>query len=392
MKKKNMCVVSGSRSDYDLLKPIMYRLKQDKAFNLICAVTGSHLLSKHGYTYKKIINDGFKINNKIKILSTEDNEQSILKSISKGITSFGKMFSKKKPDGVIVLGDRFEILAATISAAFIKIPIFHISGGEVSEGAIDENIRHAISKFSNYHFVANKIYKKRVIQLGENPKNVFCVGSTGPENINKKDFFNLFDLEKKLKFKFKKNNFLITYHSVTYSSDYGIKDFKILLDVLSELQETGLIFTLPNADTKNSSIVNLIKNFVKKNKNSRYFYTLGQKKYFSCIKYIDAVIGNSSSGLSEVPSFKKITINLGNRQKGRVLASSIINLETVNKKNIKKAIQKVYFNKFKNKILKTKNPYENGITSKKIVEHIKKIKLNKIEEKKFFDVNFKLSR
>ena len=206
----------------------------------------------------------FKIDKKIRVLENKDKDLSVLKAIGCGVTKFGKVLKKIDPDAVIVLGDRYEIFSAVISAGFLKIPIIHISGGEVTTGAIDENIRHSITKFSTYHFVSNKKYKKRVMQLGENPKNIFCVGSTGLENIKKDNLYDLQALQRKIGFKFKKKNFLITYHPETYKKDSGIGNFKILLKVLAKHNNTGLLFTRPNADFQNTIINKLIKNFIKK--------------------------------------------------------------------------------------------------------------------------------
>ena len=390
MKKKSFCIVSGSRADYDLLKPVIRGIKEEKFFKLFLLVTGSHLSKMHGFTYKQILKDGFKIDQKIEILRNSDKEEAISKSISRGIVGFTKIFKKIKPDAIIVLGDRYEIFSAVISAAFFRIPIIHLHGGETSEGSIDEIIRHSISKFSNYHFVATKEYKKRVIQLGESPKNVFNVGSTGPENIRSERFMPLYKLEKELNFNFKYKNLLITYHPVTYEEKYGINEFKTLLKVLSNYRDVGLIFTMPNADAKNNSFIKAIKKFTKKYKNSKYFISLGQKKYFSCVKYVDAVIGNSSSGLIEVPSFNKPTINLGKRQRGRIKAQSVIDCEKVTTKKIQKALNRIYNKNFIKKIKNTKNPYANGATSRKIIKKLKSISIIKVNEKKFNDLKFKI--
>ena len=234
MKKKNICVITGSRAEYDLLKPIIKELKKKNFCKLSLIVTGSHLSKKFGFTYKKIIKDKIKIDKKINILDKKnDDEKSICFAISRGISKFANIFQKNKYDFILVLGDRFEILSTVVSAAFFKIPIIHISGGEISTGSIDDSVRHVITKLSSYHFVSHKIYKDRVIQLGEDPNRVFDVGSTGPENIKNEKLLNKIELQKEMNFIFKKENFLITYHPVTYERDYGAKNFKILLKVLS---------------------------------------------------------------------------------------------------------------------------------------------------------------
>jgi GDP/UDP-N,N'-diacetylbacillosamine 2-epimerase (hydrolysing) len=383
--KKKLCVITGSRAEYDLLKPIIKKISKDKIFKLSVIVTGSHLSKKFGSTYKEIIKDNIKIEKKLHILGKKDDAETICKSISLGINQFSRYLKKNQYDFILVLGDRYEILSFVISAAFFKIPIIHFSGGEKSSGSIDDSVRHAITKFSKFHFVSHPIYKKRVIQLGENPNRVFYVGSTSPENIKKEKLFNKKKLEKELNFSFKKKNFIITYHPVTYEKNSGIENFKILLKVLADLKNIGMIFTLPNSDINNSDFYSEIKKFVKKNNNSKYFTSLGRKKYFSCIAHSDLVVGNSSSGIIEVPSFNKPTLNLGIRQNGRVGANSIINCEKVSEKNIVKSLEKLKSKKFKRNLKNVKNPYEKLNTSNNILKILKKIVREKNNEKVFFD-------
>jgi GDP/UDP-N,N'-diacetylbacillosamine 2-epimerase (hydrolysing) len=385
MIKKKLCVVTGSRAEYDLLKPIIKKISKEKNFKLSVIVTGSHLSKKFGYTYREVLKDNIKIEKKVNILGIKDDEETICKSISKGISKFANILKRKKYNFILVLGDRYEILSFVISAAFFKIPVIHFSGGEISSGSIDDNIRHAITKFSKYHFVSHQIYKKRVIQLGENPKRVFYVGSTSPENIKKEKLLNKNELEKDLNFKFKKKNFLITYHPVTHEKSYGINNFKVLLKVLEKLKHTSIIFTMPNSDIKNNVFYLEIKKFIKKNKNSKYFNSLGRKRYFSCIAHSDLVIGNSSSGIIEVPSFKKPTLNLGIRQNGRIGAKSIINCESVSKKNILNSLKKIQSVKFKKDLKSIKNPYEKLNTSSQIIKILKKITNEQEINKVFFD-------
>jgi len=387
MKKKNIGVITGSRAEYDLLKPIIKELKKKNFCKLSLIVTGSHLSKKFGFTYKKIIKDKIKIDKKINILDKKnDDEKSICFAISRGISKFANIFQKNKYDFILVLGDRFEILSTVVSAAFFKIPIIHISGGEISTGSIDDSVRHVITKLSSYHFVSHKIYKDRVIQLGEDPNRVFDVGSTGPENIKNEKLLNKIELQKEMNFIFKKENFLITYHPVTYERDYGAKNFKILLKVLSNFKKIGLIFTMPNSDIKNNTFHKMIEGFVKKNKNSKYFMSLGSKKYFSCVNNIDIVIGNSSSGLIEIPSFKKPTLNLGKRQNGRISPKSVIDCENITERGIISAIKKIKSKKFQ-KLLKTiKNPLEKKNSTSKIIKILTRITRQKNKEKIFYDL------
>ena len=387
MKKlnKKVCVSTGSRGDYDLLKPIIKKLYLSKKFKVNTVITGSHLMPNYNNIslFKK---DKIFINKRIKIKYSDDSNSSILKYISEGIKKFDKLFTNENYNFLLVLGDRYEIYSAVISAYFNKIPIAHLSGGEVTEGAYDEAIRHSITKFSSFHFVANKLYKKRVEQLGENTKYIYNVGSTGVENLNNFSLMEKAKIEKKLNFSFKHKNYLITFHPVTFEKDYGIKDFKIILDYFSGKKNLGIIFTLPNTDTNNYKIISLIKKFVKKNKNSAYFKFLGREDYFSTIKYINAVIGNSSSGISEVPSLKKPTINIGLRQKGRIQSKSVISIEKLNRIKFNKAIKKVESKKFIKLIKKTKNPYYKKNTTKNIIKILEKLNFNDLYIKRFVDL------
>ena len=238
---KKICIISTSRADYHLLKNVIKKIKLSKRLNPYLIVSGSHLEKRFGDTFREILKDKIKINKKIKILSSSSNKLSIMNSISLGIKKFGKVISGLNPDAILILGDRYEILCAGISGLFLKIPIIHLYGGEVTEGAIDENIRHTMTKFSSYHFVSNEIFKKRVTQLGENPKNIFCVGSLGVENAKKIKFISKNELEKKLKIKLMKKNYLVTFHPETYKKDLGLKDFKNLLFTLSKLKNTFIL-------------------------------------------------------------------------------------------------------------------------------------------------------
>ncbi len=387
MKKldKKICILTGSRGDYDLLKPVIKKLYLSKKFRVNTVVTGSHLIKNYSNIplFKK---DKILINKRVKIKYRSDSNSSILKYISEGIKKFDKLFSKEKYDLLLVLGDRYEIYSAVLSAYFNKLPIAHLSGGEVTEGAYDESIRHSITKFSSFHFVANYLYKKRVEQLGENKKYIYNVGSTGVENLNNFLFIEKQKIEKKLNFLFQKKNYLITFHPVTFQKDYGVKDFKIILDYFTGKKDIGIIFTLPNTDTSNYKIISLIKKFVKKNSNAIYCKFLGRDNYFSIIKNINAVIGNSSSGISEVPSLKKPTINIGLRQKGRIQSKSVVTIEKLSYMKLSKAIKKVDSKEFLKNIKTLKNPYYKKNTTKNICKLLEKIKFNDLYTKKFVDL------
>ncbi len=380
---KKLIVITGSRSEYGLLKNLIELLKNDKKINLKLVVTGSHLSKKFGSSNKEIKNDGLKISKKIKILNSGDSPSSINKFFAKGVVEFSKYLSNEKPDSIIVLGDRYEIFSAAISASFLNIPIIHINGGDSTEGAIDEFIRHSITKMSWLHFVTNNLSKKRILNMGENPKNIFCVGSLGVERIKKTKFLEKDLLKRELNIDLKKKTILITYHSETKSNYTPEKDLKEIINALSKIKETNLVFTAPNADTFNNSIFKMINNFIKEKKNCFYFSSLGFLKYISLLKYSDCVLGNSSSGIIEAPTLNVPTINIGDRQKGRICANSVINCPP-KRKIIFKKITKVLSESYKKQLTNINNPYYMRDTAKRIYNIIKNSKKPKNLKKKFY--------
>jgi len=384
MMKKKICVVTGSRAEYGLLRWVMQGIKDSKKLDLKIVVTGMHLSPEFGLSYKEIENDGFSINHKIEMLMSSDTESGISKSIGIGLIGFADVFKHIKPDMLLVLGDRFEIFSAVCAALIHRIPTAHLHGGETTEGAFDESLRHSITKMSHLHFVAAKEYRNRVIQLGENPKNVFLVGGLGIDSIKKLNLYSRTQLEKKLNLKFKKKNFLITYHPVTLDSQSSDNQISELLSAFDMVDDVNLIFTMPNADTNNKIIVKTIKKYAKK-KNVHIFDSLGQLQYLSCIQYVDGVIGNSSSGLTEVPTFKKGTINIGDRQKGRIKADSVIDCDC-NFKSIYNAIKKLYSISFQRSLKTVINPYGNGGSSEKILKILHNHSIDNILKKKFYNL------
>jgi GDP/UDP-N,N'-diacetylbacillosamine 2-epimerase (hydrolysing) len=286
---------------------------------------------------------------------------------------------------MVILGDRYEMLAAAVASHISQIPIAHIHGGEVTAGAIDDAFRHSITKMSILHFVANKIYKNRVIQLGENPDNIFIVGGLGIDSIKNTKLLTRLQIKNKLKLTFSKKNIIVSFHPETLNQEKATKHLTELLGALRTLKDTSIIFTGPGADTQNNTIKKTIKGFVKKRKNTFYFDSLGQTNYFSILKIVDCIIGNSSSGLLEVPTFKKATINIGIRQKGRIKSNSVIDCP-IKKEFIIKSINKIYSNKFIKSLKRCKNPYGSGGACKKIVKIIKKFKFKKNLDKNFYDI------
>jgi len=388
MIKRTICIITGTRAEYGLLRWVIDGVQKSKKLKLQIIATGMHLSPEFGLTYKEIEKDGYKINKKVEMLISSDSPSGITKSVGIGMIGFSDAIKSLKPDLVLVLGDRFEMFAAVSAAMIARIPVAHCHGGEATEGLIDEPIRHCITKMSQLHFVASQEYKNRVVQLGEQPDRVFLVGGLGIDSINKIQLLNKEDLEKSIKFKFGKKNILVTFHSVTLENSTAEEQMHELLSALRELSSTNIFFTMPNADTDGRIIFKLIEDFVSKNVHSKAFVSLGQKRYLSMVKYVDAVVGNSSSGLLEVPSFKKATINIGDRQRGRTKAESIINCRP-EKKSILEAIKKAYSNEF-HKILKVvKNPYGKGGASKKIVNLVESVSLKGIIKKQFYDLENK---
>lgn len=389
MRKKKICVITGSRAEYGLLYWFMRRVNEDICLRLQLVVTGMHLSKKFGLTYKEIEKE-FKINKKININISTDTSANISNSISKSIELFSDAYIELKPDLIVVLGDRYEIFSATVAAMIYQIPIAHIHGGELSEGSWDDSIRHCITKMSQFHFTATMEYSKRVVQLGEDPKRVFCIGGTGIENIKRLKLLNKKEFENSINFKLNKKNLLVAFHSSTLEKNTSKKQFQELLFAIDELEDTNIIFTKTNSDLNGHVINQMIDDYTIKNSNkSVSFVSLGQLRYLSALKFVDALIGNSSSGLIEAPSFKIASVNIGDRQKGRIKAESVINC-LPRKKDIKDSINKVYSVDFQKLLKSVINPYDKGNSSKKIVNILKKINLENILKKKFYDIEFKL--
>ncbi len=389
MIKKKICIVTGSRAEYGLLYWLIKEIELEQDLELQLVVTGSHLSAEFGLTYKEIEKD-FKINKKIDINLGSDTSLDISRSMGIAQTSFAKAYNEIKPDIIIVLGDRYEIFSAAAAAMIARIPIAHIHGGEATEGAIDEAIRHSVSKMSQIHFTATEEYSKRVIQLGEEPNRVFNVGGMGIENIKRLKLLTKNQLEKSINFKFNLKNVLVTFHPVTLERRTSKIQFQEILESIDELQNTNIIFTKTNSDMDGRIINLMIDEYTSKNFNkSKCITSLGQLHYLSALSHIDFVIGNSSSGLLEAPSFKIGTINIGDRQRGRIKAKSVID-SLPEKKSIKKSIKKIYSIEFQQILKNVKNPYDKGYASKKIVKILKNIELNQILKKNFFNVKFSL--
>ena len=385
MRKRKICVVTGTRAEYGLLYWLMKEINVDNALVLQVVVTGMHLSEEFGNTYQQIEKDGFTIDKKVDISLTSDTELAISKSMGLGVIGFADVFNKLQPDLIVVLGDRFEIFSAVSVALIAKIPVAHLHGGEVTEGVIDESIRHSITKMSHLHFAATDEYRNRIIQLGEQPDKVFHVGGLGIDNINKLKLLSKADFENTINFELGEKNILITFHPVTLEKSTSGMQFQALLDSISELKNTKIIFTKANADTNGRVINTMIDDYVAKHDNTIAFKSMGQLNYLSALQFIDAVVGNSSSGLIEAPSFKIGTIDIGDRQKGRIKTDSVISC-LPKKRNIDSAFNKMYSEEFQNTLDQVENAYGKGGASKEIVNIIKSINLHNIIKKPFHDI------
>lgn len=382
---RKICLVTGSRADYGLQKKLIQLIKSDPQIQLQIIATGSHLSSKLGFTYKEIEDDGFKIDYKIEILGNEFNSQSTSLAISRAQNEIVKILIETKPDLMLILGDRYEILAAAISALLCGVPIAHIHGGEVTLGAFDDSIRHAITKMSHLHFVATEKSRKRVIQMGEMDGRVFNFGGLGVDALVDVKYLQQEEIEKVIGQKFGEKNLIVTFHPETISEYPPLEQIRILLNALNQIPDINLIFTGVNADPGSNEISNEINEFVSSRENAVYIPSLGQRNYFSALFYCDGVIGNSSSGILEVPTFKKATINIGNRQLGREHATSVISCD-LNSNSIREAIAESYRKEFKEKLNMSLNPYGNGGASTSIYNVIKNYDLDNLLIKPFNDL------
>lgn len=386
MTRRKICIVTGSRAEYGLLYWLMKEIKNDPELILQIAVTGMHLSPEFGLTYKVIEQDGFEIDEKIEMLVSSDTPVGIAKSIGLGIIGFADAFSRLSPDIIVLLGDRYETFAAAQAAMVARIPIAHIHGGETTEGAIDEAIRHSLTKMAHLHFVAALPYRNRVIQLGEQPDRVFNFGAPGLDHICRTRLLSKEALEEQLEFSFGTTNFLVTYHPTTLQTN-TVNGIMNLLAALDHFPDAHIIFTKSNADTDGYIINQCIQAYAERNHHRmKVFASLGQLKYLSCLQYVDVVIGNSSSGIIEVPLFKKPTVDIGYRQKGRLKGTTIIECDE-NADSIVAAIKRALSPSFQEIISKAIPVYGYGNASKKIKDTLKYVNLENIIAKSFFDID-----
>ena len=384
-RKRRICVVTGTRAEYGLLRWVIDGIAKSPMLELRLVATAMHLSPEFGLTYREIEGDGYTIDAKVEMLLDSDTAAGVSKSMGLGLIGFADVFERLRPDLLLLLGDRFEILAAASAALVARIPIAHLHGGEITLGAFDEAIRHAVTKMSHLHFVAAEPYRKRVIQLGENPDRVYLVGGLGVDVIRHVTLLDRSALEDSLDFRFGSRNLLVTFHPVTLENQNVEQQMDELLAALDKLHDTRLIFTLPNADSGSRNLIRRIESFVAAHENARAYTSLGQHRYLSCLKLVDAVVGNSSSGLTEAPSMGVATVNIGERQRGRLRASSVIDCEP-NRYDILNAIEGIYSAEFRSKLSIVVNPYGDGGASQRIVQILQTVSLDGVVKKVFQDL------
>jgi GDP/UDP-N,N'-diacetylbacillosamine 2-epimerase (hydrolysing) len=384
---RKICVVTGTRAEFGLLRWLMQEVQQTPGLELQVLATGMHLSPEFGLTYREIEQAGFVIDARVEMLLSADTATAVTKSMGLGMIGYADAYARLCPDLIVVLGDRFEIFAATAAALIAGIPVAHLHGGETTEGAFDEAMRHSITKMSHLHFVAAEDYRRRVIQLGEQPERVFLVGGLGIDAIQRIALLDRESLEASLDFKLGRRNLLITFHPVTLEGQSSGQQMAELLAALGELDDTHLIFTMPNADTGGRELATMVDTFVATHPNARVYSSLGQLRYLSCMKFVDAVVGNSSSGLAEAPSMGIATVNIGDRQKGRLSAESVINCPP-ERQAIHAALQHLHAPEFRQTLASVVSPYGRAGASERIVQILKDYPLDGILKKSFYNLSF----
>tara|TARA_Y100000385_G_C13102734_1_gene645569 strand:- start:969 stop:2126 length:1158 start_codon:yes stop_codon:yes gene_type:complete len=384
---KKICIFTGGRAEYGLLRPLLIELKNNKDIELQILVSGMHLSSEFGLTYKEIEKDGFTCNEKVEMILSSDTPIAISKSMGIGIIGFSEALTRLNPDILVTLGDRYENMSIVTTALVCRIPVAHIQGGEKTLGAIDDQFRHCITKMSRLHFTATDEYRDRVIQLGEYPENVFNVGALNVDALKKIKILPKAKLEQEINFSFNGKTALVTFHPVTLQKETSSKYFAQLLDAIDSIKDLKIIFTKTLADTEGRVINKMIDDFVSSNKNKSVSFTsMGQLNYISALKYIDVVVGNSSSGVIETPSFKVPTINIGDREKGRIMADNVICVDQ-NINAIKEGFKKAFSSSFIKSLANMENPYEKHDTAKNIASILANYDIPNSTEKEFYDLN-----
>lgn len=384
---KKICVFTGGRAEYGLLRPLLNELRDNKDIELQILVSGMHLSAEFGLTYKEIEKDGFLCDEKVEMVLSSDTPVAISKSMAIGMIGFSEALTRLNPDILVTLGDRYENMSIVTTAWVCRIPVAHIQGGEKTLGAIDDQFRHCITKMSRLHFTATNEYRNRVIQLGEHPENVFNVGALNVDALKKIKILPKAKLEQEINFLFKGKTALVTFHPVTLQKETSGKHFTQLLEVIDSIKDLKIIFTKTLADTEGRVINQMIDDYVSNNENKSIAFTsMGQLNYISALNYIDVVVGNSSSGVIETPSFKVPTINIGDREKGRIMADNVICVDQ-NINAIKEAFKKAFSSSFIKSLENMENPYEKPDTAKNIASILADYDIPNSTEKEFYDLN-----
>ncbi len=385
--KRKIAVVTGTRAEYGLLYWIIKGIHEDRGLELQLIVTGMHLSAEFGNTVKEIEKDGFPIADRVEMLLSSDSGVSTAISMGVGMTGFARAYERLRPDIILVLGDRFEIFSAVAAAVPLRIPVAHIHGGEATEGVMDEQFRHAITKMSSIHFPATKRYADRIIQMGERPDRVYCFGAPGLDNINRLNLLSRKEIIRELGLPEKGKTGVVTFHPEVVDNFPVASQVEELLKALSETRDIFWVITMSNADPGGRSIQSMLDKFVLENgARAKMFASLGQLRYLSLLKYADLMVGNSSSGIVEAPSFRLPVVNIGDRQGGRIRSGNIIDVPVCRKKDIVKAIHKAIGDDFKGSLKGLKNPYGKGNASEKIVKALKTMDLSGIVKKQFYEM------
>lgn len=379
---KKICIITGSRAEWGLLRRLAAMVKSHERMELQIIATNMHLSPEFGLTYKEIERDGFRIDRQVEMLLSGDSPAATSKSTGLATIGFADAYRDLEPDLIIILGDRYEMLSAATAALIFRIPIAHLHGGEITEGAYDDAIRHAITKMSHLHFTSTEEHKGRVVQMGEQPGRVFNVGAIGIDNIRHTSLMSKEEIEHSLNgFRLDRNTILVTFHPVTMQQNTAEGQINALLDALDSLPEARVIFTMPNSDTEGRVIMTLIKEWCERNTDRAvWFNSLGSRRYLSALQYVGAVVGNSSSAIIEVPSFGIPSLNIGDRQKGRTRAMSVVDCTPIREdivKNLRAIIGR--------EPIQVENPYEKPNTAQRIIDTIAKVDWEKLTDKKFYD-------
>lgn len=385
---RRVCVLTGTRAEYGLLRWVLEGIREAPDLDLQVIATCMHLSPEFGLTYRDIEADGFAIDRKVEMLLSGDTPSSVAKSMGLGMVGFSDALADLRPDLLLVLGDRFETISCVAAALVARVPVAHLQGGELSEGAIDEAIRHSITKMSQVHLVAAEEYRRRVVQLGEDPGSVHLVGGPSLDNIRCLELLDRRELEASLGHEFSERNVLVTFHPVTLEDGTADAQMEELLSALDLRPDLGAVFTMPNADPEGRILFRRIEEFVADRPRHRAFTSLGQLRYLSTVAQVDAVVGNSSSGLTEVPSLGTATVNIGDRQRGRLKAPSVLDCAP-DRIQIVEALERVMTPEFRRVVDGRVSPYDphgDGQTARRVVEVLRTVDLGGILKKRFHDL------